>query len=118
MAGRGPDPGVLNTGQIFLLFSFFFLRTWHKSEEMKMSWSRFILQRGFDCHVRVIDCSKDRGKSRNVITVLLRSVPPLRQSMRSKKEDIDLCAAKNCSLRPAECTGESGTDVQTCHWHL
>lgn len=25
---------------------------------------------------RVIDCSKDRGKSRNVITGLLRSVPP------------------------------------------
>jgi hypothetical protein len=76
--------------QIRLLYPFF-LRTWHKSEEMKMSWSRFILQRGFDCHVRVIDCSKDRGKSRNVITVLLRSVPPLRQSMRSKK-GILICA--------------------------
>lgn len=40
-----------------------------------MSRSRFILQRGFDCHVRVIDCPKDRGKSRHVITVQLRLAP-------------------------------------------
>ena len=58
-----------------------------------MSWSRFILQRGFDCHARVIDCSKDRGKSRNVITVLLRLVP-LPGNQWEVKRDIDLRAAK------------------------
>lgn len=58
-----------------------------------MSWSRFILQRGFDCHVGVIDCPKDRGKSRNVITVLLRLVPPPGDQWEVKR-DIDLRAAK------------------------
>jgi len=80
MARIAPDPPVLHTQADLYPFPFFPAhpaRTWHKSEKMKMSWSRFILQRGFDCHVRVIDCSKDRGKSRNVITVLLRSLPPL-----------------------------------------
>lgn len=54
-----------------------------------MSQSRFIFQRGFDCYERVIDCSKDRGKSRNVITVLLRSVPPPGNQCEVKR-DIDL----------------------------
>lgn len=58
-----------------------------------MSWSRFILQRGFDCHVLVIDCSKDRGKSRNVITALLRSLPLLANQWEVKRA-IDLRSAK------------------------
>lgn len=61
--------------------------------QTKMSRRRFILQRGRDCHVRVIDCSKDRGKSRNVIIVLLRLVPPPANQCEVKR-DIDLRAAK------------------------
>lgn len=64
------------------------------SGRMKMSRRGFILQRGFDCHVRVIDCSGDGGKSRNVITVLLRLVPPPGDQCEVKR-DIDLRAAKS-----------------------
>lgn len=79
-----------------------------------MSWSRFILRRGFDCHVRVIDCSKDRGKSRNVITVLLRLVPPPGNQWEVKR-DIDLWAAKSVAWDNRRAAAEGGV-AQTCHW--
>lgn len=37
--------------------------------------------------------------------------------MRSKKR-YWFVRSKNCSLRQLASSGESGTDVQTCHWHL
>lgn len=103
---------VLPAAALFLFFlfslsffSFFSVSSlWHKSGQMKMSRSRFILQRGFDCHVRAIDCSKDRGKSRNVITVLLRVGATAGQSMRSKK-GYWFARGKKCSLRQPEWSG-------------
>lgn len=96
-----------------------------------MSWSRFILQRGFDCHARVIDCPKDRGKSRNVITASAQVAPTARQSMRSKKS-YRLAHGKGKKKKKkkkqkkklqletvgSERHGESGPDVQTCQRHL
>lgn len=101
----------------FFLSFFGVSSSWHKSGQMKMSRSRFTSQRGFDCHVRVIDCSKDRGKSRNVITVLLRSVPPPGNQWEVKR-DIDLRAAKSVAWDNWSGLGESGTGAQTCQRHL
>lgn len=82
-----------------------------------MSWSRFILQRGFDCHVLVIDCSKDRGKSRNVITALLRSLPLLSNQWEVKRA-IDLCWAKteawDTGLGLAGHAWQRDTDTWSC----